>query len=65
MAHHSNERVIDYDQFVKDPLAFIDKYPHQFLLLKKGKKLNSVAVAAALYERVIEKLNIDWSKNNG
>jgi hypothetical protein len=32
------------------------------LLLKKGKKLKSVAVAAALYEHVIEKLNIDWSK---
>mgnify|MGYP000084759669 FL=1 len=62
MAHHSNERVIDYDEFVKDPLGFIEKYPHQFLLLKKGKKLKSVAVAAALYEHVIEKLNIDWSK---
>ena len=62
MAHHSNERVIDYDQFVKDPLGFIEKYPHQFLLLKKGKKLKSVAVPAALYEHVIEKLSIDWSK---
>ena len=62
MAHHSNEKVIDYDQFVKDPLGFIEKYPHQFLLLKKGKKLKSVALPAALHEHVIEKLSIDWSK---
>jgi hypothetical protein len=62
MSHHSNEKVIDYDQFVKDPLGFIEKYPHQFLLLKKGKKLKSVDVPAALYEHVIEKLSIDWSK---
>ena len=62
MAHHSIERVVDYDEFVKDPLLFVEKYPHQFLLLKRGKKRKSVAVAAALYEHVIEKLNIDWSK---
>ena len=62
MAHHSIERVVDYDEFVKDPLAFVGKYPHQFLVLKKGKKIKSVAVAAALYEHVIEKFNIDWSK---
>ncbi len=62
MAHHSIERVVDYDEFVKDPLTFVNKYPHQFLVLKKGKKIKSVAVAAALYEHVIEKLNIDWSK---
>ena len=62
MAHHSIERVVDYDEFAKNSLAFVEKYPHQFLLLKKGNKLKSVAVAAALYEHVIEKLNIDWSK---
>mgnify|MGYP000113625936 CR=1 FL=1 len=62
MAHHSIERVVDYDEFVKDPLVFVEKYPQKFLVLKKGKKIKSVAVAAALNEHVIEKLNIDWLK---
>ena len=51
MAHHSNERVIDYDEFVKDPLGFVEKYPHQFLLLKKGKKLKSVGTLEWLRTR--------------
>lgn len=53
---------IQYKDFVEQPLYFVNQFPHQFLRLKEGKKLKCVALSAFLYEHLIDKLEIDWSK---
>ena len=62
MEPQSDHLNIKFKRFKQDPLYFVRKYPDHILLIKRGKKLKYVVMASALYEHVIEKLNIDWSK---
>jgi hypothetical protein len=62
MDPQSDHIELDFKEFVEQPEYFIDKFPHQFLLLKEGKKLKCVALSAFLHEHLIDKLDIDWSR---
>ena len=54
--------VVKYKKFKQDPLYFVRKYPEQTLLVRRGKKLKYVVMASDLYDNVMGKLKIDWSK---
>jgi hypothetical protein len=62
MDPQSDHIELDYKEFVEQPEYFVGKFPHQFLLLKEGKKLKCVVLSAFLFNHITDKLNIDWSK---
>ena len=54
--------VVKYKLFKQDPLYCVRKYPERTLLIRRGKKLKYVVMASDLYDDVMGKLKIDWSK---
>ena len=62
MEPQSDLLIIKFKLFKQDPLYFVRKYPHQILLIKRGKKLKYVVMASALYEHVVDKLELSWAK---